>query len=58
MNKEYIDKLSFDIVGAAIEVHKFLGKGLLESFYHECMKEELKFRMLNFETEKNIPINL
>lgn len=52
MEKEYIDKLSFDIIGAAIEVHKFLGKGLLESVYHECMKEELKYRKLNFETEK------
>jgi GxxExxY protein len=56
MNKENLDKLSFDIIGAAIEVHKFLGKGLLESVYHECMKEELRFRKLNFETEKNIPI--
>jgi GxxExxY protein len=56
IDKEYIDKLSFDIIGAAIEVHKFIGKGLLESVYHECMKEELKFRKLNFETEKNIPI--
>ena len=57
MEKEYIDKLSFHIIGAAIEVHKFLGKGLLESVYHECMKEELKYRKLNFETEKSIPIN-
>lgn len=56
IDKEYIDKLSFDIIGAAIEVHKFIGKGLLESVYHECMKEELRFRKLNFETEKNIPI--
>lgn len=56
MEKEYIDKLSFDIIGAAIEVHKFLGKGLSESVYHECMKEELKYRKLNFETEKSIPI--
>jgi hypothetical protein len=60
MEKEYIDKLSFDIIGAAIEVHKYLGKGLLESVYHECMKEELKYRKLNFETEKSIlpPLSL
>ncbi len=56
IDKKHIDKLSFDIIGAAIEVHKFIGKGLLESVYHECMKEELRFRKLNFETEKNIPI--
>jgi GxxExxY protein len=56
IDKEYIDKLSFDIIGATIEVHKFIGKGLLESVYHECMKEELRYRKLNFETEKNIPI--
>ncbi|CAM4372817.1 GxxExxY protein [Flavobacterium terrigena] len=56
MNKEYIEELSFDIIGAAIEVHKFLRKGLLESVYHECLKEELKYRKLNFETKKSIPI--
>ena len=56
MTKKGIDDLSFQIIGAAIEVHKNLGAGLLESVYHECMKEELRLRKLNFHTEKMAPI--
>jgi GxxExxY protein len=56
ITKREIDDLSFQIIGAAIEVHKNVERGLLESVYHECMKEELRYRKLNFETEKNIPI--
>ena len=50
MTKKEIDNLSFQIIGAAIEVHKNLGAGLLESVYHECMKEELRLRKINFHT--------
>ena len=46
MTKKGIDDLSFQIIGAAIEVHKNLGAGLLESVYHECMKEELRLRKI------------
>ena len=56
MTKKGIDDLSFQIIGAAIEVHKNLGAGLLESVYHECMKEELRLRKINFHTEKKVPI--
>ena len=56
MTKKDIDNLSFQIIGAAIEVHKNLGAGLLESVYHECMKEELRLRKINFHTEKTVPI--
>ena len=56
MTKKEIDNLSFQIIGAAIEVHKNLGAGLLESVYHECMKEELRLRKINFHTEKKVPI--
>ena len=56
MTKKDIDNLSFQIIGAAIEVHKNLGAGLLESVYHECMKEELRLRKINFHTEKIVPI--
>ena len=56
MTKKDIDNLSFQIIGAAIEVHKNLGAGLLESVYHECMKEELRLRKINFHTEKKVPI--
>lgn len=56
MTKKGIDDLLFQIIGAAIEVHKNLGAGLLESVYHECMKEELRLRKINFHTEKKVPI--
>ncbi|MEY2828926.1 MAG: hypothetical protein RIQ33_784 [Bacteroidota bacterium] len=49
--------MTYKIIGAAIEVHKVLGPGLLESVYHKCLKEELKLRAVNFESEKTVPVN-
>ena len=54
--KKYLDELTYEIIGAAIEVHKTVGKGLLESVYHQCMKEELLHRKINFFTEMKVPI--
>src|SRR5712664_2892616 len=44
------------IIGAAIEVHRQLGPGLLESAYEECLCHELQIRKLNFERPKPIPL--
>jgi GxxExxY protein len=44
------------IIGKAIEVHKFLGKGLLESAYRECLYYELKNAGLVVEKEKPMPV--
>ncbi len=57
LTKKYLDDLTYEIVGSAIEVHKIMGRGLLESVYHQCMMEELKHRKINFQTEMNIPVN-
>lgn len=54
--KKYFDELTYEIIGAAIEVHKIMGRGLLESVYHHCLKEELKHRKINFRTEMKIPV--
>ena len=54
--KKYLDELTYEIIGAAIEVHKTVGKGLLESVYHQCMNEELSHRKINFLTEMKVPI--
>ena len=51
-----INELSSKIIGAAIEVHKALGPGLLESAYEECMCHELSLRGLSFERQKPLPI--
>jgi GxxExxY protein len=44
------------IIGAAIEVHKTLGPGLLESAYRECLARELLLRQIHFEREVPIPV--
>ena len=51
-----INELSSRIIGAAIEVHKALGPGLLESAYEECLSHELSFRNLSFERQKSLPL--
>jgi len=44
------------IIGAAIEVHRSLGPGLLESAYRECLKREVSLRQISFEKEKPMPL--
>ena len=51
-----INQLSSQIIGAAIEVHKALGPGLLESAYEKCLCHELKLRGLSLENQK--PLSL
>jgi GxxExxY protein len=43
--------IATEVIGAAIEVHRILGPGLLESAYHDCLSHELKLRNVSFETE-------
>ena len=52
-----INKLSSMIIGSAIEVHKTLGPGLLESTYENCMCHELTLRELSFESQKPLSVN-
>ena len=51
-----INKLSSKIIGAAIEVHKALGPGLLESAYEECICHELTLKEVSFERQKPLPV--
>ena len=50
------NELTHAIIGAAIEVHKTLGPGLLESAYEECLSHELARRGLHFERQKPVPV--
>jgi GxxExxY protein len=50
------DLLSNEIIGAAIEVHRHLGPGLLESAYEECICQELGERGVRFERQKSLPV--
>jgi len=51
------DKFSKEIIGAAIEVHRHLGPGLLESAYEECLCQELAIQGLTFERQKPIAVS-
>lgn len=57
ITKSSLNNLIYQVNGAAIEIHKALGPGLLESVYAECMAHELKLRKINFLTEMHVPIN-
>jgi GxxExxY protein len=55
-NFDDINKLTGEVIGAAIEFHKRLGPGLLESAYEECLCHELKLKEIPFEKQKELPI--
>jgi GxxExxY protein len=50
------NRLSDVTIGAAIEVHRHLGPGLLESSYHACLCRELELRHIPFDTQVAFPI--
>ena len=56
MTKKEITRLSYNIVGCAIKVHKKLGPGLLESVYEQCLKYELEKSGMNVKQQFRIPV--
>jgi len=51
-----INHLTGKVIGAAIEVHKTLGPGLLESVYEECLCRELQLIKFSYERQKSLPV--
>ena len=51
-----LNRVTEQIIGAAIEVHKALGPGLLESAYEECLCHELALRSVAFERQRPLPV--
>ena len=51
-----VNQITETIIGAAIEVHRVLGPGLLESSYEECLCRELTLRQLPFERQRPLPV--
>lgn len=56
MTQKEINNIAYKIVGCAIEVHKQLGPGLLESVYAKCLVEELSLNGLNVKQQIKVPI--
>ena len=50
------NEITHQIIGAAIEVHKQLGPGLLESAYEECLTHELRLRNMKVQRQKAVPV--
>lgn len=50
------EELTGRIIGAAIEVHRALGPGLLESAYQKCLARELSLQGIPFEQERDLPV--
>lgn len=55
-NQEELNKLSQQIIGLAIKIHKHLGPGLLENSYKQCLLHELRRAGLKYEAEKKIDL--
>ena len=56
ITQRWITNISYKIIGCAIEVHKQLGPGLLESVYQMCLVDELEMHGLKVQSEMVIPI--
>ena len=50
------EELTYEIRGAAMEVHRELGPGLLESVYERCLCHELKLRNIAFQSQLTLPL--
>lgn len=56
LTQKYCDELTYQIIGCAIEVHKELGPGLLESIYEKCFVEEIIRKRLCYVRQMCVPI--
>jgi GxxExxY protein len=52
----HVNEITGRVIGAAIEVHRHLGPGLLESVYSQCLARELLVRGIPFQRERPLPL--
>jgi GxxExxY protein len=57
MNENERDPLTAAVIAAAIEVHRVMGPGLLESVYQACLEHELRLRGMDFSPQAPLPIS-
>ena len=56
MTQKFLNDLTHDIIGAAIEVHKELGPGLLESIYEKCLSHVLREKGYDISLQQKVPL--
>lgn len=56
ITKKYLDELTYKVIGCAIEVHKYLGPGLLESVYEKCFLKELNLHGIGNKNQIWVPL--
>ena len=56
ITKKYLNDLTYKVIGCAIEVHKLLGPGLLESVYEKCFLKELALSGISYKNQLWVPI--
>lgn len=56
ITQKHVNEISYKIIGCAIEVHRHLGPGLLESVYEACFIDELKRLGLNVKSQIYVPV--
>ena len=56
ITKKYLNELTYKVIGCAIEVHKHLGPGLLESVYEKCFLRELNIRGIEYKNQIWVPL--
>lgn len=56
VTKKYLNDLTYKVIGCAIEVHKHLGPGLLESVYEKCFLKELTLQGIAFRSQIWVPL--
>lgn len=57
ITKKYLNELTYHVIGCAIEVHKHLGPGLLESVYERCFVKELELRGIKYKKQVWVPVS-
>lgn len=57
ITQKYINDLTYRVIGCAIEVHRILGPGLLESVYEKCFLRELTLRGISYVSQMKLSLN-
>ena len=56
VTRKYVNELTYRVLGCAIEVHKQVGPGLIESVYEKCFVKELALEGLQFKKQVYVPL--